>query len=319
MKIRIGHLSTFYHTAILLMAGKDTESRLGAEIEWRLMGNGPSIMKAFYRDELDMAYIGLPPAIIGISQGIDVLCIAGGHMEGTVMTGKARWKGYQETGDVGSVLEQFRGRKIGVPGKGSIHDVILKDCLEQQGLEKDIEVVNYPWADMVTEAVVMDEVAAGVGTPALAVAVDRFAQGKILYPPSMLWPDNPSYGIVARKDFLEKEQERVRKFLELHEEATAFMRGEPRKASQAIAEFVNVVDEEFVLDTLRVSPKYCAQLTDKFIASTMRFVPVLKRLGYVREDVAEGRIFSRGIISRIHREKDHYGDGIADTTGMSRK
>lgn len=319
MKIRIGHLSTFYHTAILLMAGTDTEARLGSEIEWRLMGNGPSIMKAFYRDELDMAYIGLPPAIIGIGQGVDVLCVAGGHMEGTVMTGKARWKGYQETGDLRAVLDQFRGRKIGVPGTGSIHDVILKDCLEQQGFESDIEIVNYPWADMVTEAVVMDEVVAGVGTPALAVAINRFAQGKILYPPSKLWPDNPSYGIVAHRGFLEKEQARVKKFLELHEEATALIRREPRKASRKIADFVSVVDEDFVMDTLRISPKYCAHLNEGYIASTMKFVPVLQRLGYIKEDIAEDRIFSREIIDGIHPEKDHYDDGIADTIGAPRK
>jgi NitT/TauT family transport system substrate-binding protein len=312
MKIRIGHLSTFYHTAILLMAGNDTEARLGTKIEWKLMGNGPAIMKAFQRDELDMAYIGLPPAIIGISQGIEVLCVAGGHMEGTVMAGKAQWNGYQETGDLRAVLQQFRGRKIGVPGKGSIHDVILKDCLEQHGFEKDIEVVNYPWADLVTEAIVKNEVAAAVGTPALAVAIDRFAQGKVLYPASKLWPDNPSYGIVARKSFLGREQERVKKFLELHEEATAFMRKEPRKASRRIADFVSVIDEDFVLDTLRVSPKYCAQLTDGYIASTMKFVPVLKRLGYIKEEVTEDRIFSRGIIDRIHPEKEHYSEGMTE-------
>ncbi len=319
MKIRIGHLSTFYNTAILLMAGTDTESRLGAGIEWKLMGNGPAIMKAFQRDELDMAYIGLPPAIIGISQGIDVICVAGGHVEGTVMTGKARWNGYQETGDLRTVLRQFRGCKIGVPGKGSIHDVILKDCIEQQGLERDIEIVNYPWADLVTEAVVKDEVAAAVGTPALAVAIKRFARGKILYPPSMLWPDNPSYGIVAHRGFLEKEPERVKKFLELHEEATAFIRREPRKASRRIADFVSIIDEDFVLDTLRVSPKYCAQLTENYITSTMKFVPVLKKLGYIREDIVQDRIFSRRIIEHIHPEKEHYGDGIADTIGVPRK
>src|SRR5512144_1828391 len=118
MKIRSGHLSTFYHTAILLMANGDTDSRVGAEIDWRLMGTGPAIMKAFGQGELDLAYIGLPPAIIGMDQGVDVACVAGGHMEGTVMAGKGPWKGHPGAGDLGTVLKQFRGRKIGVPGKG---------------------------------------------------------------------------------------------------------------------------------------------------------------------------------------------------------
>src|SRR5512143_3041140 len=123
MKIRIGHLSTFYHTAILLMANSDTDSRVGAEIEWKLMGTGPAIMKAFGRGELDMAYIGLPPASIGRDQGSKVTCVAGGHVEGTGMAGKAQWTGCPETKDRGMILRQFRGHSIGVPGKGSIHDV----------------------------------------------------------------------------------------------------------------------------------------------------------------------------------------------------
>ncbi len=311
MKIRIGHLSTFYHTAIVLMARGDAESRLGCAIEWKLMGTGPAIMKAFKQKELDLAYIGLPPAIIGISQGTDVLCVAGGHVEGTVMAGRAEWKSFSEAGDLRTVLGQFKGYKIGVPGKGSIHDVILKESIAENGLKGKIEVVNYPWADLVTEAVVHGEVSAAFGTPALAVAIGRFAGGKVLFPPSQLWPDNPSYGIVSDAGFLGSEQQIVEKFLVLHEEATAFMRSEPGNAAQLIADYVGIIDKEFVLDTLRLSPKYCAQLSERYVATTMRFVPVLKKLGYIREALPENRIFDRTIISRIHPEKDHYGDGIA--------
>jgi len=319
MKIRIGHLSTFYHTAILLMARGDADARLGVEVEWKLMGTGPAIMQAFARGELDLAYIGLPPAIIGISQGINVVCVAGGHMEGTVMAGKAQWAVYAGLGDPGTVLQHFKGHRIGVPGKGSIHDIILKDCIERYGLERDITVINYSWADLVLEAVVKDEVSAAFGTPALAIAIERYANGKILIPPTGLWPNNPSYGIIVDNRFIAGETKLVEMFLALHEDAEEMIRHRPAEAARLIAGYVGIVDADFVLDTLRVSPKYCARLTDNYIASTMKFVPVLKRLGYIQEDIAEDRIFSRGIIERIHPEKDHYGDGIADNIGVPRK
>jgi NitT/TauT family transport system substrate-binding protein len=310
MKIRIGHLSTFYHTAILLMAGKNTEERLGAGIEWKLMGTGPELMKAFEKGELDLAYIGLPPAIIGIDHGIKVICVAGGHVEGTVMAGKANWSGFPEISDLGDVLRQFRGRKIGVPGKGSIHDVILKDCIERYGLEQEIEIRNYAWADMVTEAVVNDEVSAAFGTPALAIAIKRFAGGRVLYPPSKLWPDNPSYGILAEKDFLKVRRELVKRFLVLHEEAEAALRDGPAGAAQAIADYVGIIDQEFVLETLRVSPRYCAQLTKDYISSTLRFVKALKRMGYIRREISSDEIFDTSLIDEVHPSKDHYREGL---------
>jgi NitT/TauT family transport system substrate-binding protein len=306
VKIRIGHLSTFYHTAILLMARKDIFSRLGIEAEWTLLGTGPAIMKAFGRGELDLAYIGLPPAIIGMEHGVPVVCIAGGHMEGTVMAGKSHWLGFPETGDLGAVLGQFAGKTIGVPGNGSIHDVILKDCITRYAPDRNITVRNYPWADLVTEAVVIDEVAAAFGTPALASAIKRFAGGKILYPAARLWPDNPSYGIVAHRSFLKANREAIEKFLVAHEQAEAILRNDPAAAALAIADHVAVIDREFVLETLRVSPKYCAQLTTKYISSTMAFVRALKKLGYIKRELDKDEIFDTSLIAKIHPEKDHY-------------
>jgi NitT/TauT family transport system substrate-binding protein len=312
MKIRIGHLSTFYHTAILLQAEGDAGQRLGTAVEWRLMGTGPAIMQAFQKGELDLAYVGLPPAIIGMDQGVDVVCIAGGHVEGTVMAAKANWKGFPDERDIEAVLAQFRGLTIGVPGKGSIHDVILKDSIERSGLRGSIEIRSYPWADLVTEAVVKDEVSAAFGTPALAIAIKRFANGKVLIPPARLWPDNPSYGIAAHRDFLSRHPGIVERFLLLHEEATQTIRNRPREAARMIAGYIGIIDQDFVFDTIALSPKYCAQLTDEYIESTMRFLPVLRRLGYIKTGMSEARIFRRDLISKIHPGGAHYGEGIAD-------
>jgi NitT/TauT family transport system substrate-binding protein len=311
VKLRVGHLSTFYHTAVLLMARKDITAGLGVSVDWSLMGTGPAIMQAFGRGELDLAYIGLPPAIIAMEQGAPVVCVAGGHVEGTVMAGKSRWLGYPEPDDLGAVLGQFEGRSIGVPGNGSIHDVILKDALARYAPGRNITVRNYPWADLVTEAVVKDEVAAAFGTPALAIAIKRFAGGKILYPAAKLRPDNPSYGIVVDRSFLNAHRGSVERFLIAHEEAESVLRNDPADAARAIADHVGIIDREFVLETLRVSPKYCAALTGAYIASTMDFVKALRKLGYIKRELGRDEIFDTSLIEKVHPEKDHYGDGIA--------
>jgi NitT/TauT family transport system substrate-binding protein len=313
MKLRIGHLSTFYHTAIILMSEGAVARTLGMDVEWRLFGTGPAIVNAFESKELDLAYVGLPPAAIGVSRGVGIVCVAGGHMEGTVIAGTKEFTGFPELEDLRLILSQFRGRKIGVPGKGSIHDVILSECLERYGLTKEITVINFPWADEVTEAVVRGEVSAAVGTPALAVAIRHFAHGKILYPPSKLWPNNPSYGILVDRDFLEKKEETVERFLVMHEDATSLIRNKPRLAARIISDFVGFIDDEFVIETLKVSPKYCAKITDRFIASTMEFVKALKKLGYIGREITSDEIFDTSLINKIHPAQDHYKDGISNT------
>jgi NitT/TauT family transport system substrate-binding protein len=59
-----------------------------------------------------------------------------------------------------------------------------------------------------------------------------------------------------------------------------------------------------------ISPKYCAGLTHDYIASAMKFVPVLRKLGYIQQDIDEKRVFYRELIDKVHPGKDHYQDGI---------
>ena len=304
--IRIGHLSTFYHTAMLLMAEGTLEKKMEAHVEWRLFGTGPAIVNAFERGELDLAYVGLPPAIIGIARGVRIKCIAGGHIEGTVLCGRNSYRGFPEIDDLGAVFRQFSGLKIGVPGNGSIHDVILTDCLVRFDLNTAIEVIHFPWADAIIEAMVKGEISAAIGTPALAVALERFSGGKILYPPAKLWPYNPSYGIVVHNGFSAGRRELVEAFLIAHEDAASLIRNSPEEAASIISEYVGFIDKTFVLDTLKVSPKYCAQLSDEYISATMGFAAALRKLGYINRDVSREEIFDTSLIRKMHPPGDHY-------------
>jgi len=57
------------------------------EAEWTLFPSGPDLVNAMRDGHLDIGYVGLPPAIIGVDKGIGLICIAGGHIEGTLMVG----------------------------------------------------------------------------------------------------------------------------------------------------------------------------------------------------------------------------------------
>lgn len=282
------------------------EERLGCQVDWRLFGTGPAIVDAFEKKALDIAYVGLPPVIIGIERGVRIKCIAGGHIEGTVFCGESGSAGFPRETDLSKILSQFRGRSIGVPGRGSIHDVILKDVMDRHGLSGKINVINFAWSDQITEAAVKGDLAAAVGTPALAAALRRYKGFTPLYPPAMIWPYNPSYGIIADQNFLLAERGVAGEFLRLHEDAARSLRDDPSGAAGTISGYVGFIDSEFVLETLKISPKYCAALPYEYIAATMKFAACLKRLGYIRKDVSVDDIFDTSLISEKHPEKDHY-------------
>jgi NitT/TauT family transport system substrate-binding protein len=300
--VAIGHLSTFYHTSFIL-EGTDWLRKAGLDVTWKLFASGPDMVRAFENKEIDLGYIGLPPAIIGISKGLPLKCIAGGHVEGTVMIGQPDYKSFDELGDVKKVLEQFVGKTVGTPPKGSIHDVIIKDLIDK--LHLDVEVKNYAWADFVLGAMTDREIEGAVGTPPLVVASRRFAGSKIVIPPHMLWPNNPSYGIVARGEFMQH-PDVILKFLAQHERASNLIREKPLEAAEIVSKLTQIVDPEFVVEAYRISPKYCAALSKEYVQSTMGFVGALKGLGYINRLVREDEIFADRFIKQVHPEPAHY-------------
>lgn len=306
--LRIGHLSTAYHTAFILMGGHWVEKRMKEQAEWTLFPTGPAMVQAFKKGDLDIGYIGLPPAMIGMEQGLKIQCVGGGHVEGTVITGIAGYQTLQETGSVEATLAQFKGKKIGTPSRGSIHDVIIRKMISDAGLTKSVAIENFVWADFILEAMEDEKVAGGCGTPPLAVLAQRYLDAPLVLPPSAIWPYNPSYGIVATKKMISDSPELVQGFLEIHEDACNLMREYPAKAASLAVKEIGIVDEAFLLQVFRVSPKYCSSLPPEYIESTLAFVSVLQEMGYIQRELDENEIFDTHLIQKVHPSPHHYDD-----------
>jgi NitT/TauT family transport system substrate-binding protein len=302
-QLAIGYLSTMYHTSHLLRAQRWLEKELNLRPEWVLFPTGPAMVEAFADGSIDLGYIGLPPAMIGIDKGIPLVCIAGGHAEGTVMIAARTYQSYNQLKNLEQVLSQFKGKRLGSPTRGSIHDVIIRNMIEESGMQ--ISIDNYPWTDLIPEAIDAGEIEGAVGTPALAVLGAREYGTATIIPPCHLWPFNPSYGIVVRKELL-AEKKFLGDFLTLHERACNQIREHPGEAAAVVASSVKVVSSSFVMEVIALSPKYCAALPESYRQSTLAFVSPLKKLGYLTADLSEADIFDTGIIDAIHSQPDHY-------------
>ncbi|HMF29892.1 MAG TPA: ABC transporter substrate-binding protein [Candidatus Lokiarchaeia archaeon] len=308
--LRIAHLTTAYHTSFILMGmGSGWLSRkLGVDIEWKLYPTGPAMVKAFAAGEIDLGYIGLPPAMMGITQGLPLKCVAGGHVEGTVIIGTEDFQPLEKLGSLDDTLRQFEGKAIGTPTRGSIHDVMLRQLLRKYKLEDQVEVRNFEWADLILDAIEKDIVQGGCGTPPLAVLGRQYAQTQIVVPPSAIWPYSPSYGIVTTEDVLETSRPFIEEFLRVHEDACNLIRLEPEKAADFAAKAIGLVQRDFLLEVYRVSPRYCASLPPEYIESTMKFVPVLKALNYILGNVTADQVFRLDLLENIHPDPPHYDD-----------
>lgn len=304
-KLNIGFLSTTYHTSLLLIAEKWVEEKLNIEVNWKLYASGPDEVNALSRREIDIGYIGLPPVIIGIHNRVPIKCIAAGHVEGSILIAENSFKSFKETGSIPLVLKQFIGKTIASPPKGSIHDIIIRKLIQEYGVE-GIEVKNFPWADLILDDFTDKKICAAVGTPSLAVAAMQFSNGKVLIPSDKMWRNSPSYGIVARNDFIENHPEILQKFLSLHKKATDEIKINSENAAKSVSKLIGVVGEDFVSEVYKVSPKYFINLTDDFINSTKEFISTLIQLKYIKKSVSVEEIFDFRVIGRILNRRERY-------------
>ncbi|MHA1783443.1 MAG: ABC transporter substrate-binding protein [Promethearchaeota archaeon] len=305
--LRIGHLSTMYHTNFILMGVSSFREDLNVNVKWTLFGTGPEMVKAFERKELDIGYMGLPPAIIGIDRGVPIKCVAGGHIEGTIIISKKEFKNLQElNNNLFQVFNQFIGKNIGVTSKGSIHEVILSSYLEKFDLKDKINVKYYSQAEFIALNMKNGTLDAGVGTPALAVFASTILKSKIIVSPDKLWHFNPSYGIFFSESFSKSHRDLGKIFLKYHKEASGLLREQPELVAKRILSNFSLTNEQYIRKVLTISPRYCMALPKEYVESTLKFVEKLHELNYIKNKLNINNIFNFSYINEIHPEKHHY-------------
>ena len=306
-KLNIGHLSTAYHTNFILMENDDLKTDLNIDINWILFGTGPAMVQAFKNEELDIGYMGLPPAIIGIDNGVSIKCVAGGHVEGTIMIAKKKYRNNNQLdNNMYKVLEQFKGKSIGVPSKGSIHDVIINYYLKKHNLLDKVKVKNYAQAEFIALDMKKGIIEGGVGTPALAVFASTILDSHLIIEPNHLWPNNPSYGIFALSNFIKNHPKLIIKFLNHHKKASYLLRNSQSLAAEKISKSFEIIDKNYAESVLKISPKYCISLSEEYVNTTMDFVKILYELGYIKKKISINDIFITNFVQKVHPEKDHY-------------
>lgn len=291
------------------MGDDKLERDLGLKVIWSLFGTGPLMVEAFKKGELDVGYMGLPPALIGIDNGVPIKCVAGGHVEGTIMIGKRYHKPISQLNDeIYEVLAQFKGYSIGTPSVGSIHDAILNYYLEKYDLKKDITVKNYKQAEFIAMDMEKDILEGGVGTPALAVFAKTILDSHLIIPAHHLLANNPSYGIFFHEAIIKNNPEIVYTFLKHHKRASLLLRESQEKASKIISETFTILKNKssYVKAVLEISPKYCIALSDGYLESTDGFINTMHRLGYIKEKLTREKVFNFKFVNEVHPEAEHY-------------
>lgn len=141
--LRVQDYPGLANTLVRVADSKQFCEKHGIKCVLRQLPNGPIGTQAFLAGELEVAYVGSEVMLPAISRGANVKMISGGFAPQpffVVTRLDADFpdaaKGYQ------GVMSSLRGKKVGVPARGSHGEVLFTDMLIDSGLTaKDVTFV----------------------------------------------------------------------------------------------------------------------------------------------------------------------------------
>ncbi|MDI3533929.1 MAG: sulfonate transport system substrate-binding protein [Thermosediminibacterales bacterium] len=123
-KIRIAQQFGLVYAPLMIAQEKGFFEKYGLEVEWKRFGSGGAAREALASGELDAAFMGIPPFLIGWDKGVPAK-VAVGYVVSPVslVTYKSEIKS----------LKDFKsGDKIALPSPGSMQHILLAMAAERE-------------------------------------------------------------------------------------------------------------------------------------------------------------------------------------------
>jgi NitT/TauT family transport system substrate-binding protein len=243
--------------------------------------NGGAVMTAFSAGDVDIGYLGSPPAITGhVNSEIPTKVIGQVNALGSALVVK---EGINTAADL-------VGKKIATPGSSTIQHFMLLTYLEDNGIDPgDLEITNEQVSLMrpAMEGGTIDGFIAWQPFPADAVVA---GVGHVLADSTDIWPGHICCVVATMKDFAKDHPEAVTAYLRAHIAATKWM--QQALADDTSAEYGILVNiskdftarsEEVVKDAL-AGMEYNYKLDQIFTDAFTAYVDKLISQGILLED-----------------------------------
>ncbi|MCZ7665401.1 MAG: ABC transporter substrate-binding protein [Thermoleophilia bacterium] len=306
-KLRIGYLPAVCQSWVVLRPLELLERELGLPVEWVQYSAGPALVQAFAQGQVDAGFLGIPPTLIGVDKGVPIRAVASTHAEGSALVGRAadQYRTFDELGDVTEVVQQLRGKVLGVPAKGSIEDSILRDILRTAGLdpERDVTIKNVQAAPSLPDMLAQGEVDAMIVWPPFGTKAVAAGSGQVLINARDLWANSPCCVLAVTQDLIDEYPEFVQALVLLHARTSTFMMAYPDKTAQIAADSLGLPFQT-IRQSLSDNPRYSALPDEGYLSATDRFAASLKQSGYIEHDLKWGDVFDLRFISHLGMEME---------------
>ncbi|MFA7344426.1 MAG: ABC transporter substrate-binding protein [Terrimicrobiaceae bacterium] len=285
--VRVGVFPNVTHAQGLVAANMSREgkgwfeSRVGVpvKIEWMIYNAGPSAMEGIFTKAVDLTYVGPSPVVNAYAKanGAEVRVLSGSMRGGEALVVK---------GGAITRPEDFRGKTIATPQLGNTQDVECRAWLIGHGVKVtlvggDARVLPTANPDILALFQQGKIDAAWTVEPWVTRLLGE-AGGKIFFADK----DALTTVLAGREGFLKENPELAAKFLDAHNELTAWVIANPDEAQRRVRDEISAIMHRQIAAAL-ISESWTRLVFSNEISATPFeiFLKQAREVGFVRSEV----------------------------------
>ena len=226
--IEVAYLPTDHSAALLVAKHNKTYENNGLNVKTIQISTGSNIVDAVASGDVDIGYVGITPAMQGISKGVPIKVVGSVNMVGSGIV-------VQPNSTITSPAD-LKGKKIATPGVSSIQQVLLLYELQKYNItQEDVNIISINVFN-IPSALAAHKVDAYISyEPFVSMAPYRGIGQMLMYSNDII-EDHPCCVIIAREDFIEQNPQELDTFLEIHKNSTEYVNTHPNETANILTQ-----------------------------------------------------------------------------------
>jgi NitT/TauT family transport system substrate-binding protein len=290
--LRVGFISIIPMAQLFVMEGRGWTKDAGLPLITKRFASGPAMVDALAMGALDVAYIGIGPAMLARARGVDVKVVAANVMEQVALVARGPLAAStNEASAEESASDRFRRvraavnrpLRIATLPRGSVPDTVLRYYLQEVAHidPADVQIVG-AGEDEVQRMVLTGAVdGASIVEPILSFVLEHDRSARIIARPHLMKPNHPGAVVLVTGEIIAQNREAITKLVALHIKAADFARAYPERATNDIVEYLGrgLVDPAIILKALTSDATRLIADPRSIVAATHLLQDFEQRLG----------------------------------------
>lgn len=299
--LRVGFIPIIPMTQLFVLKGEGWATQAGLELQTTSFQSGPAMVQALASGTLDVAYVGIGPALIARAKGVklkvvaaniidQVALIAGGPLAGAVAAAGTAADGFKAFR-----AAQGRPAKIGTLPAGSVPDTVLRYWLQEVAKipSEDIQVVGLG-EQQLQQALLAGAVdGASILEPILTLTQTRLPEARLIAKAGTMFPKQPGAVVVVTEEAIARDRKAVVDLVKLHVRATAFTKSNPDRTAALVTEAIGkgLVEEAVMRAALTSDASNFIADPRTIVAPTRKMQAFQQSLGQIGDAVDIDALF----------------------------